>query len=415
MSPYRITLTLCLVEILGLVGIATFPALLPLFADEWQLSNTQAGWINAVYYGGYMISVPLLVSVTDRLDARRIVFAGVLGGGIAAAGFALLAEGFWSAMLFRFLAGISLAGIYMPGLKLLGDHTEGSLQSRYVSFYTASFSIGLSLSYLLAGEISVLLNWRWAFGFSAFCATGALFLAAYGLPLGVTRPASGGSAAAWLDFRPVLAAGSALAYIFCYAAHMWELFSLRSWIVAFLTYSENLQPLTGYKPSATQLAFVIGLIGLPASIAGNELARKFGRKKTITLIMSTSALLCAGIGFTPSLPYALVAVLCILHGVTVVGDSAALTAGAVAAAPAGYRGATLALHSTFGFGAAFIGPLAVGMVLDFFSPDLAKAWGMAFVTMAVGCALGPVFLMLFGRNNRNNEQPPGTGERSSRG
>ena len=413
MSPRRITLTLCLVEILGLIGIATFPALLPLFADEWRLSNTQAGWINAVYYGGYMISVPFLVSLTDRIDARRVVFTGALGGGIAAAGFALLAAGFWSAMLFRFLAGISLAGIYMPGLKLLGDHTEGRLQSRYVSFYTASFSIGLSLSYLLAGEISVMLNWRWAFGFSAMCATGALLLAAYGLPLGATRPAVG-STGDWFDFRPVLAAGSALAYIFCYAAHMWELFSLRSWIVAFLTYSENLQPLIGYRPSATQLAFAIGLIGLPASIAGNELARKFGRKKTITLIMTTSALLCAGIGFTPSLPYALVAALCVLHGVTVVGDSAALTAGAVAAAPAGYRGATLALHSTFGFGAAFFGPLAVGMVLDFFSPGMALAWGMAFVTMALGCALGPIFLMLFGRNSRDNGQPLGPRERSSR-
>lgn len=397
MSPYRITFSLCLVEILCLIGIATFPALLPVFTKEWHLTNTEAGWISAVYYAGYMISVPLLVSVTDRLDARRIVLAGALGAAISAAGFAILAEGFWSAMLFRFLAGISLAGIYMPGLKLLGDHTEGSLQSRYVSFYTASFSIGLSLSYLLAGEINSLLNWHWAFGLSSVCAVGGLILALYTLPLGVTHPASG-TAGFWFNFRPVLATGSAMAYIFCYAAHMWELFSLRSWIVAFLTYSENLQPLSEFKFSPTQLAFAIGIIGLPASIAGNELARKYGRKKTITLIMMTSALICAVIGFTPSLPYALVAALCILHGITVVGDSAALTAGAVAAAPAGYRGATLAMHSTFGFGAAFIGPLAVGMVLDFYSPSMSMAWGMAFVTMAVGCALGPVFLMVLDRN-----------------
>lgn len=246
MSPYRITFALCLVEILCLIGIATFPALLPVFAKEWRLTNTEAGWINAVYYAGYMISVPLLVSATDRLDARRIVLAGALGGAISAAGFAMLVDGFWSAMLFRFMAGISLAGIYMPGLKLLGDHTEGSLQSRYVSFYTASFSIGLSLSYLLAGEINSLLDWRWAFGLSAVCAAAGLILALTTLPLGVTHGASGATGT-WFDFRPVLATGSALAYIFCYAAHMWELFSLRSWIVAFLTYSDNLQPFPGLK------------------------------------------------------------------------------------------------------------------------------------------------------------------------
>ena len=229
-----------MVEILCLIGIATFPALLPVFAEEWRLSNTAAGWISAVYYAGYMISVPLLVSVTDRIDARRIVLSGALGSAISAAGFAMLAQGFWTAMFFRFLAGVSLAGIYMPGLKLLGDHTEGSLQSRYVSFYTASFSIGLSLSYLLAGETNSLLNWRWAFGLAAICAICGLIMALYTLPSGITRPASG-IANDWIDFRPVLATTSALAYIFCYAAHMWELFSLRSWIVAFLNYSQNLQ------------------------------------------------------------------------------------------------------------------------------------------------------------------------------
>ena len=406
-SAFRITMMLCMVEILCLIGIATFPALLPVFAEEWRLSNTAAGWINAVYYAGYMISVPLLVSVTDRIDARRIVLAGAMGSAISAAGFAIMAQGFWTAMLFRFLAGVSLAGIYMPGLKLLGDHTEGHLQSRYVSFYTASFSIGLSLSYLLAGETNSLLNWRWAFGLAALCAICGLIMALYTLPSGITRPATG-MVNDWIDFRPVLATSSALAYIFCYAAHMWELFSLRSWIVAFLNYSQNLQSEPGLAISPTQLAFAIGLIGLPASIAGNELSRRYGRKKIIILIMTTSTLLCAVIGFSPALPYVLVAALCILHGVTVVGDSAALTAGAVAAAPAGYRGATLAMHSTLGFGAAFIGPLAVGMVLDLFSPQMSLAWGMAFLTMAAGCAFGPIFLMVLDRNkvtrptNRNN-------------
>ncbi|MFZ0242173.1 MAG: MFS transporter, partial [Desulfobacterales bacterium] len=341
MNQRRITLTLCLVEVLSMIGIATFPALLPTFIDTWHLSNTQAGWINAVYYGGYMISVPILVSITDRVDARRVVLSGALGAMVSAIGFAIFATGFRSAVLFRLLSGISLAGIYMPGLKLLGDHTDGALQSRYVSFYTASFSIGLSLSFLLAGEVNTRLGWRWAFFLAAVCALGAVLTTLRCLPPGTTRPAAspaGKRSYVTFDFKPVWAAGSALAFIFGYTAHMWELFSSRSWIVAFLTYSQSLQTASSFEFSATRVAFLVGVIGLPASIAGNEIARLFGRKKTITVIMSVSVLVCSMIGFSAPLPYWVVVGLCLLHAVTVVGDSAALTAGAVAAAPPGYRG-----------------------------------------------------------------------------
>ena len=47
------------------------------------------------------------------------------------------------------------------------------------------------------------------------------------------------------------------------------------------------------------------------------------------------------LGFSAALPYLLVAFMAILYGVTIVGDSASLTAGVVAAAPTGYRGTTL--------------------------------------------------------------------------
>ena len=56
--------------------------------------------------------------------------------------------------------------------------------------------------------------------------------------------------------------------------------------------------------------------------------------------------------------------LCLLYHMAVMGDSAALTGGAVAAAAPGQRGATLAVHAVLGFGSGFVGPLAVGLVLD---------------------------------------------------
>jgi MFS family permease len=141
LSLYRLTLIVCLAEIFGLTSISTFPAPVPTFLIEWHLSHTGAGWIIAAYYAGYMILVPVLAGITDRMDARKIMELGMFLGVMTALSFALLAGGFWSALAIRFLSGISLAGIYMPGLKVVSDHTEGTLQSRFISFYTASFSI----------------------------------------------------------------------------------------------------------------------------------------------------------------------------------------------------------------------------------------------------------------------------------
>ncbi|HHP7235223.1 MAG TPA: MFS transporter [Desulfobacterales bacterium] len=392
-SPIRITLTLCAAEILCLVGIATFPALVPSFIQQWGLSNTEAGWISAGYYAGYMLAVPVLVGWTDRIDARRILVASAALGALGSAGFALLASGFGTALLFRFFTGISLAGIYMPGLKIVSDHTEGRLQSRFVAYYTASFSIGLSVSYLLAGEIAAAMGWRWAFGAAAFCSMAALALVVAAVPTATVRPTDGYRGLRQ-SFGVVFRCAPALGYIFGYAAHMWELFSVRSWIVAYLAFSLSLQPAGGWQMSATQVAFWVSLIGVPASIGGNELARRSGRKRVIAAVMLGSAAVCVVLGFHPAWPFYLVVLMTVIHGITVVGDSAALTAGAVSAAPPGYRGATLALHSTIGFAAAFLGPLVTGMVLDWSPEDPRQAWAMGFVCMAAGCALGPLALAI---------------------
>ena len=392
-SAYRHTLIVSLAEIFGLSSIAAFPALLPTFKTLWQLSNTALGWISAGYYAGYMIFVPILAGITDRIDARKIMCAGSIFSVLTALGYAFTAQGFWSALILRFLAGISLAGIYMPGLKLVSDHTEGKLQSRYVSFYTASFSVGASLSYLLAGEINEAAGWRWAFIASAAGGAIALAIVVMAVPAGKTHGSQ--KRISLSDFNVVLRSRPVMAYVLSYAAHMWELFSFRAWIVAFLVFSIQRQPAEAFVWSPTQVAFLINLIGVPASIGGNELSRKFGRRKLISTVMLVSGGLGAVIGFTAALPYYLVVLLAFFYGMLITGDSASLTAGAVAAAPPQLRGTTLAVHSTFGFSAAFLGPLTIGVLLDIFGGGL-LAWGMGFLAMAVACLLGPVFLYFIG-------------------
>ena len=93
-SALRLTLLVCLAEIFGLSSMGVFPSLLPTFQREWGLSHTEAGWISAAYYAGYMALVPLLSSVTDRIDARRIMGIGAICRIVGAVAYALLAQGF---------------------------------------------------------------------------------------------------------------------------------------------------------------------------------------------------------------------------------------------------------------------------------------------------------------------------------
>jgi len=144
----------------------------------------------------------------------------------------------------------------------------------------------------------------------------------------------------------------------------------------------------------------VNLMTVPASVTGNEFSRRFGRRRVVTVVMLTSALLACTVGFAAPLSHTLLAAVVILYGLTVQGDSASITAGALAEAPAERRGATMAVHSSVGFAGAFVGPLAVGGVLDGAGGgESAIAWGLAFATMGLGAALGPLLLWLLQRGD----------------
>ncbi len=395
-SPLRLSVILCLAEIVGMTGFSVFPALLPGFIHEWSLTNTQAGWINGILYGGYLVSVPVLVSLTDRLPPKRIYFLSMALSGIACLGFALFAEGLWTGLLFRALIGIGLAGTYMPGLKIISDHIEGPIQSRAIAFYTASFSIGAALSFLMAGEISSLYNWQWASIVAAGGPLLAMMLVSPVLPREL--PADHEEPDTHLlDFRPVLKCRAAMGYVLAYTAHNFELFNLRSWMVAYLVFAQGLvEP--GYEMwSATAAATFVTLLGLPSSVIGNEFSNRFGRNRVITVVMLSSAVLSAVIGFLAgNVPYWLIIGFFIVYGITVTADSASITSGVVAAAPKGYRGATMAVHSCIGFSGAFLGPLVFGVMLDVgASTTFVSPWGLAFVVTGLAVAMGPVALRLF--------------------
>ena len=394
LSGRGLVLAMSIGEIGTLLPNLAFAALTPLFIAEWQISNSQAGWIAGIAAFGYMASVPVLMSLTDRIDARRVFLAGAALTALAHLGFAVSAHGFWTGFFWRGLSGIGLAGTYMPGLKILTDRDLAADKSRAVSFYTATYSVGVSLSYLFTGLLTGAYGWHVGIGLLALGPFVALLIALLATGPKAPAPAAGHRL---LNFRPVFANRRALAYILAYAAHGFELTAVRAWLVAFLAYAALRAGVSG-SHGATAIAAVFSVIGLPANVLGNELALRYGRRGVLIVIMLVSAALSAGLGFVAGLPYAVVVGLILLYGVTLTADSGAITSGAVAAAAAEAQGATIAVHSSVGFAAAFLGPLAVGIALDAGGGQGAPmAWTLAFLVMALGAALGPVALWLLGR------------------
>src|SRR5687767_1889157 len=119
------TAIMCVAEAFSMAAFAAYTTLLPLFQKEWQLSNSQAGLIGGIAFAGYMTAVPVLTALTDRIDSRRIYLGACCLSAVGAAGFALFAQGLWTALIFQFVIGAGLGGTYMPGLKTLTDHLEG--------------------------------------------------------------------------------------------------------------------------------------------------------------------------------------------------------------------------------------------------------------------------------------------------
>src|SRR5438552_1735379 len=310
----RAVVVMCAAQACAQIGAFGVAALIPTLIPAWSLSNTEAGWISGIYYAAYTLVVPLLSSLTDRVDPKRIYLGSVALTAVAFAGFAWVATGFRSALAFA--------------------------------------------------------------------------LVLIGLPARPPRTSSG-PRAALLDFRPVLRNRSALAYSLAYCVHTWEMSALRAWVVTFLTFAAAQSAAgTWVVLAPATVASVMGLLGVWASVWGNELAIRFGRRRFILGTMFASTAMAGVIGFSAALPYAGAAALILVYAMLIWSDSSSLTAGSAGSAEPGRRGATLAVHSTLGYAGGFLGPLALGAMLDLFGGPSVLSWGIAFGHVTIALLLG---------------------------
>ncbi|MEX0638552.1 MAG: MFS transporter [Burkholderiales bacterium] len=193
----------------------------------------------------------------------------------------------------------------------------------------------------LAGWIEPLWGWRAAF---VSCAAGSLIsgvMVFASLP--ANKPAGGTHSilfplAAW---RRILSNRASSGYILGYGVHCLELFGSRAWVVAFLSFSAGVG-VAGASPwNATTIAAVVNFAAVPASILGNEMALRVGRRPWILMVMTASSLA--------------------------------------------------------GFGGGMLGPTVFGAALDLAGGQSSLfAWACGYAAIGAGCLAAPLVVRLFG-------------------
>ncbi len=384
-NPVTLVAWVCGAHILTMAGFSAFATLLPQFSELWSLTSGEAGIVVAAMFAGYTAAVPVLVTMTDRIDPRGIYLFSAVLSATGLLGFAYLADGLWMAAACHALFGAGLGGTYMPGLKALGDHIKPQAISRATGFYTGCFSIGAALSYLFADQVYSAAGWQMVYvlsaGFSLIGGVIVIFKVPPSHPDRTPTPF-----AAMLE---VFSNRSTLTWSLCYGLHSWELFAFRAWTVAFLVYvgaqipggSENSFFYSVFAP--VTVAAMATLTGMPASILGNELCIRYGRRMTVIAVMLAGAAMALITGGSAYLAYGFAAFAVLLYSIAIMGDSAALTAAAFANAAPTLRGATMAVHATIGFAGASLGPLVFGYALGAGGRESSAGWFAGFAILAV--------------------------------
>ena len=391
MSSFQKWCHVGLVSAAGLLAMTLWfsaSAVVPQLTSEWSLSASQKSWMTMNVQLGFVLGAVLsaLINLADRMSAARLLGASALAGAAANAAIPLLASSPAPAILLRLLTGVALAGIYPPALKLISTWFVSG-RGLALGIVIGALTLGSAFPHLLRATTSTL-DWRFVvFGTSMLTMCGACLMfhhakeGPYSYPRATFNPRQIGLV---LRNKPVMLANIG------YFGHMWELYAMWGWFLAFI--QAAYQPYGLGASNASLTTFVVIGSGFIGCVLGGVLADRIGRTATTSLMMITSGTCALLIGFVFSGPLWLLLALSIIWGASVVGDSAQFSAIVTEVGDSSFVGTSLALQLGLGFALTVI---AIRILPAF--ADMLGSWQWAFILLVPGPIIGTYAMLTLRR------------------
>jgi MFS family permease len=310
-------------------------------SDFGLLTNSvQAGFIVGTLYSS-------MTGLADRFAASRIFVISALVGAGANAVFALLPSDFVTAFALRFVVGVSLAGIYPIGMKVILGWTRGG-SSVTLSLLVGTLAFGTALPH---GIRAFGAGWSWqvvVISCSVLCVMGGLLVLAVGDGPFVSKNATDSQGACFgaglLAFKERKFRSAALGYF----GHMWELYAF--WSLAPM-FAVALLPewTSGSQPHASMLAFLVVGSGSIGCLVGGVASLRWGSQWVAASALFASGLMCALIPLSAGWPLWVRTACLMIWGMSVVADSPQFANLSRNACPPQLVGSALSIQNAIGF------------------------------------------------------------------
>lgn len=366
-----------LAELLALSLWFSASAVAPALTAEWSLGTGEVagltGWVQIGFVVGALAIA--LTNLADVIPSRRLFAVAAVVGAGANLGLLAIDDGAVPfAMSLRFVTGVTLAGVYPSGLKIMAGWFERG-RGMALGVLVGALTVGSASPHLARGFG---LDWR---GVVVASSVAAVIAAVIVTRLVGDGPYSTGTSAFDISQigRIVRNRRFRLATV-GYLGHMWELYALWTWAAVFLAESQ-VKSASSYGSVSTLTFFVIGVGGAGSWLAGVA-SDRYGREVAagIALAVSGSIALASPLFFGAS---GLVVVpLMLLWGAAVVADSAQFSVIVTEVTRNEVRGTALTLQTALGF--------LLTLVTIRVTPTIADqvGWRWGFLWLGVGPVIG---------------------------